>query len=56
MNEMGCLDCGSVFDNEEQHDHCPICNSTDLVTFQEALENMMLTRSFFEQLGLEESY
>lgn len=52
---LGCLDCGSVFPiNEIYGGGCPICESSNITTFEDVLNYTIEHRAFLEQMGLAE--
>ncbi|MBT8448267.1 MAG: hypothetical protein KJO69_01170 [Gammaproteobacteria bacterium] len=52
---LGCTDCGSVFTVEDLYGGgCPVCESSNILSFEDALESIIAHREFMEQLGLEE--
>lgn len=52
---MGCYDCGSIFDATDLYEgRCPICDSNNVATFEEALEVAREHKRFMQDMGLAE--
>lgn len=53
---IGCLDCGTLFEIDEIFEGgCPCCESSNIITFPEALGRLMELGHFMESIGLEEA-
>lgn len=52
---LGCLSCGSIFPaNEIYGGGCPICESSEITTFEDVLAYVIDHKEFMEEMGLGE--
>lgn len=54
---LGCIECGTTFTIEDLFGGaCPVCQSSEIITFEDALTHIRAHREFLESMGIEEEY
>lgn len=54
-HNIGCLECETIFSIEDLYGGgCPVCESSNIITFRDALATIIVHRQFIESMGLEE--
>lgn len=52
--QLGCLGCGAVFPSNELYGgRCPICESSEITTFEDVLDNYREHLRVLKEMGLD---
>lgn len=52
--QLGCLGCGAVFSSNELYGgRCPICESNEITTFEDVLDNYREHLRILKEMGLD---